>query len=120
MDNNRWVIDTSFKLSNGKQPIHDFFDTLTPNEFHYVENALDRLEKYGPDIGRPTVDYLEDHICELRVRVGRVNVRLLFFRYNRNLVFLVGLKKYGSIPKGQLMIAKERRIDYLANIKKGL
>ena len=42
----------------------------------------------GFELRRPMADLLEDGIYELRVRVGKVNYRILYFFHGRNVAIL--------------------------------
>ena len=83
------------------------------------ENALDkcrvkleRLRDLGHELRRPEADYLRDGIYELRVRVGSVNYRMLYF-FHENIAAVVshGLTKEKRVPPKEIdhAVAAKRR-----------
>jgi phage-related protein len=69
-------------------------------------NAASRLNVCGPWVMNcdvPEADYLRDGIYELRVRVQRVNYRLLyFFHGDMAAVLSHGLVKEQRVPSGEI------------------
>ena len=65
---------------------------------------------------RPTADYLEHGLYELRVRRGRVPLRLLYFFHGRNRAVLVSaFPKQAAIPTIELIRARVRMQQFRAN-----
>jgi phage-related protein len=57
------------------------------------------LRERGYELRRPVVEYIGDDIYELRVEVGNVQYRILYFFHERSIVVLAhGLKKKKAIP----------------------
>ena len=66
----------------GNSPVVDWLRTLNatnPKAFDKCRAAIARLALLGHELRRPEADYLRDDIYELRVRLGSVNYRLLYF-----------------------------------------
>jgi phage-related protein len=75
-------------------PALDWLDEQSPDAREKCRRAIDRLGAAGHDLRRPEADYLRDGIYELRIRLGRVNYRLLYFFFARNVVLVAhGLTK---------------------------
>lgn len=76
--------------------------------------AIERLQDIGHELRRPQADLLRDGIYELRIRVGRVNYRILYFFHNRNVALLAhGLTKEKAVPTVDIdrAIARKRRYE---------
>lgn len=76
--------------------------------------AIERLQDIGHELRRPQADLLRDGIYELRIRVGRVNYRILYFFHNRNVALLAhGLTKEKAVPSVDIdrAIARKRRYE---------
>jgi phage-related protein len=59
---------------------------------------------------RPTADTLRDGINELRAKIGRVNYRVLYFFWGRNVACLShGLTKESKAPDADIDVARERK-----------
>jgi hypothetical protein len=69
----------------GLVPFLDWFKTLQRKARMKCQRQLILLQDLGYELRRPHGDYLRDDIYELRVRVGRVNYRLLYF-------FMMGMR----------------------------
>jgi phage-related protein len=74
------------------------------------------LEEHGHDPRRPHADYLEDDIYELRVKVRKVNYRILYFFHGRAAaVASHGFAKERQVPPGEIRLAVERKERFRAN-----
>jgi phage-related protein len=70
-------------------------------------------QNFGHELRRPTADLLEEGIYELRVGVGQVNYRILYFFHGRQLAILAhGLTKERAIPRTDLKTAIARKIKF--------
>ena len=75
--------------------------------------AINRLTLLGHELRRPHADYLRDGILELRVKVGRVNYRILYFYEGRNVALLAhALTKEKEVPKADIERAIRRKQVY--------
>lgn len=75
--------------------------------------AIRRLEAEGHTARRPLVENLGDGLYELRVRVGRMQYRLLYSFFGRNaVIFSHGLVKERSIPMADLDVARRRKAEF--------
>jgi phage-related protein len=75
-----------------------------------IAARIDALGQFGYELRRPIADYLRDGIFELRIRVGRVQYRILYFFHRQNAVVLVhGLAKEGIVPAADVDRAISRK-----------
>jgi phage-related protein len=78
--------------------------------------AIERLQAMGHELRRPQADLLRDGIYELRVRVGRVNYRVLYFFHGRGVALLAhGLTKEKAVPPADIDRAIARKLRYEAD-----
>lgn len=78
------------------------------------QHALERLERFGPTLRRPHVDYLHDDIYELRVQTpgGRLRFFYFFFAGNKIIVTHAIKKKTGPVPPAEINRAIAQRAAY--------
>lgn len=70
----------------------------------------------GCELRRPEADILKDGIYELRIRVRRVNYRILYFFHGRGVALLThGLTKEKAVPNADVERAIERKRRFTAN-----
>ncbi|HRP06800.1 MAG TPA: type II toxin-antitoxin system RelE/ParE family toxin [Opitutaceae bacterium] len=103
----------------GDSPVADWLRKLNethPKAFDKCRAAIARLALHGHELRRPESDYLRDGIYELRVRLGSINYRLLYFFHGRTVSVLAhGLTKESSIPVTDLQKAIVRKVAFAAN-----
>jgi phage-related protein len=71
-----------YQEQEGDAPVVEWLRELNATNskaFDKCRAAIARLALLGHELRRPEADYLRDGIYELRVRVGSVNYRLLYF-----------------------------------------
>lgn len=77
--------------------------------FKCVARILE-LSEQGNAMRRPHADSLRDGIRELRIRVGRVHYRILYFFIGQSVVVLShGITKEGAVPDSEIELAILRR-----------
>jgi len=79
----------------GDSPIDKFLDSLQIKVRAKVEKWMQKLQENGPTLPRPYSDTLRDKIRELRVSHGSLEIRLLYFFWNRTSIVMV----HGFIKK---------------------
>lgn len=103
----------------GDSPVVDWLRKLNethPKAFDKCRAAIARLALHGHELRRPESDYLRDGIYELRVRLGSINYRLLYFFHGRTVSVLAhGLTKESSIHVTDLQKAIARKVAFAAN-----
>ena len=73
--------------------------SINVKAFDKCRAALTRLALLGHELRRPEADYLGEGIYELRIRLGSINYRLLYFFHGRNQACLShGLTKEAAVP----------------------
>jgi putative component of toxin-antitoxin plasmid stabilization module len=78
-----------------------------------------QLEQFGFELRRPICDMLRDGIRELRVKVGRVNYRILYFFCGENIACLShGIKKERIVPDKEIDLALERKNLVVRDLEK--
>lgn len=78
--------------------------------------ALARLSLLGHELRRPEADFLQNGIHELRIRLGSVNYRLLYFFHERTASVVVhGCTKEDILPPTDIKRAIARKIAFTAN-----
>ena len=105
-----------YEKENGESPVREFiqqFDTLTEKPFVYAR--LELLEEYGSQLKRPYADYVRDKIYELRFKVSRKQIRILYFIHDKAIILTNGfIKKTKQIPENEIKRAIGYRRAYLA------
>lgn len=100
-----------YRDKNGYVPLLEWLDEQDRKVRVKCIAVIDVLGAQGYEVRRPTGDYLRDGIYELRMRVGRVNYRILYGFCGTNAVLLShGCTKEATMPSKEI----ERAI---ANLK---
>jgi phage-related protein len=112
--------DVLFYCETGQSaPVLEWLDELhrgNRRAYNKCLEAIDRLAQLGHELRRPTADFLQNGIYELRIRVGQVNYRLLYFFRGRNIAVLAhSLTKEREIPKADMAIALKRKAQFEAD-----
>ena len=104
-----------YQEDDGSVPILEWFERLPEKALDKCRVKLERLRDLGHELRRPEADYLRDDIYELRVRVGSVNYRMLYF-FHENIAAVVshGLTKEKRVPPKDIdraVAAKKRFVE---------
>ena len=84
--------------------------------FLKCRTAVARLAQLGHELRRPEADYLRDGIHELRVRLGSVNYRLLYFFHGRTVCVMAhGLTKEAAVPAADIERSLARKAAFTAH-----
>jgi phage-related protein len=99
-----------YRENDGTVPALEWLDELDRDALVKCRVKFDRLRELGHELRRPEADYLRDGIYELRVRVRRVNYRLLYF-FHGNVAAVVshGLVKEREVPAKEIEAAVRRK-----------
>lgn len=105
-----------FQEDDGTIPILEWFDQLPSKAIVKCRVKLERLQELGHELRRPEADYLRDGIYELRVRIGSVNYRMLYF-FHENIAAVVshGLTKEKQVPPKEIDRAVAARLRFIQN-----
>jgi phage-related protein len=104
-----------FKTSGGAEPVRDWLKLLTKADKQTIGNDIKTVQ-YGWPLGMPLVDYLNDGLWEVRVKLsgGRI-ARILFFMTEHTMVLVHAfMKKSKATLQHDLDIAKARKKQYLS------
>ncbi len=87
---------------------------LPPKAQDKCRLKIERLRALGYELRRPEADYLRDGIYELRVRLQRLNYRMLYF-FHENVAAVVshGLVKERQVPSREIVRAVGCRSRYV-------
>jgi phage-related protein len=109
-----------YKTASGRCPVREFLDSLNGRQAQKVTWVLSLIE----DLGTVPAKYFKklvntDGIWEVRVNVGRDTFRfLVFFDGPTVLVLASGFsKKSRKTPKKLIVLAEQRKSDYLQRRK---
>ncbi len=98
-----------YREDDGTVPLLDWLDNLSARAKAKCRVKLTRLEELGHELRRPEADYLRDGIYELRIGLGGVNYRMLYFFHGTTAAVLShGLVKKRAVPAKEIDAAVER------------
>src|SRR5438477_6652737 len=102
-----------YRETDGTVPVLEWLDSLPRPALVKCRVKLDRLKELGHELRRPEADYLRDGIYELRVRLGRVNYRMLYF-FHQNIAAVVshGIIKEREVPSREIDRAVTRKQSF--------
>jgi phage-related protein len=105
-----------YQEADGTVPLLTWLDRLPDKAKDKCTVALGRLVELGHELRRPEADLLRDGIYELRVRLRRVNYRMLYF-FHGNIAAVVshGLVKEDRVPPKEIDWALQRKRNFEAN-----
>ena len=106
---------------HGAVPVLEWLRALVrrqPRAAAKCNSALRQLEALGHELRRPTADYLEQGIYELRARLGRTNYRILYAFHRHAAVLLNAFTKENRIPAAVLVRAVRRLRRFLEDPNK--
>lgn len=110
-----------YEDGKGKKPVKEFIDQLDANLKAKILTRLAFLGEYWHELRRPFVDYLGDRLYELRIRLARGNVRIIYaYMFKNYIVLLHGIiKKTQKMPENDKLKAKKRVIDFQIRYNEG-
>ncbi len=107
-----------YQEQEGQVPLVDWLDSLPGKVQRKCLAKVELLAEHGHELRRPHCDYLEDKICELRVRYGNVNYRILYAFVGQNIVLLShGCTKKKEVPETEINRAIRNRDNYVHDRK---
>ena len=108
-----------YQEQEGDAPVVDWLRELRQTNakaFLKCRAAIARLALLGHELRRPEADLLRDGIHELRVRLGSVNCRLLYFFHGQTVsVVAHGLTKEAAVPAADIKRAMIRKAAFATN-----
>ena len=107
--------------ADGSVPVLEWLEEIgsrAPRAVKKCRAAIERLMVMGHELRRPEADILRDGIYELRVRVGRVNYRILYFFHGQGVALVAhGLTKEKEVPNADIDRAIKRKQKVTDNPK---
>jgi phage-related protein len=99
-----------FRDADGAVPVLDWLDALTKKALDKCRVRIGRLQELGHELRRPEADFLRDGIYELRIRLRRINYRILYF-FHDDIAAVVshGITKEKTIPAKEIDRAVDRK-----------
>ncbi len=108
-----------YQQKPGDVPMNDWLGGLSKKQRAKCGVFLERLGEFGSELRRPAVEYLEGtDLYELRVKVFKVHLRMLYFFHGRDAVVVShGFAKEGKIPPGEIRLATTHMERFKKNPK---
>jgi phage-related protein len=106
-----------FYMEDDKIPTQDWLDRRSRDEQDACYERLEELRDRGYQLEFPAAEHLGDGIWELRARVKKVRLRMLYCFYERETAVVThGFQKNTEkVPTIEIRRAKEKRARYQAN-----
>jgi phage-related protein len=107
-----------YREADGTVPVLEWLDGLPRPAIVKCRVKLDRLKELGHELRRPEADFLRDGIYELRIRLQRINYRVLyFFHGNTAAVVSHGILKERAVPPKEIDRALKRKEEFAKDPK---
>jgi phage-related protein len=110
-----------YQDGDGRVPVLEWLETLrgkNENAYGRCVAAIGRLAALGHELRRPLAGTLRGGVYELRIRNGRVNIRILYFFHGRGLAILAhALTKEDIVPAAGIERAVRRKLAFESNPK---
>lgn len=102
-----------YRNQRGEAPVEKYLSELEARHRQKVAVRLQLLAQEGPNLRRPYADVVEGPLRELRVGLGRLEHRVVYYFVLKDAVVLLHafLKKTGPIPEREMKVARERMDD---------
>lgn len=99
-----------FRDAGGGVPLLEWLDSLPRKARAKCLARIERLAELGFELRRPEADLLRDGIYELRVGLGGIHYRMLYFYFGRGAAVIThGLTKRREVPPKQINLAIQRK-----------
>ena len=111
-----------YRDNSGSAPVLEWLRELRRTDRRAYEKcvaAIGRLAELGHELRRPLADLLRDGIYELRIRIGRVHYRILYFFHGQNLAVAAhALTKEDRVPAMDIDRAIRLKREFAADPEK--
>jgi len=102
-----------YQESDGSVPLLEWLDEQPEKVQDKFTVLIELLEEKGYDLRRPSCDFLESGIYELRARCLNVHYRILYGFVGKNVILLShGCTKEAEVPKKEIRRAVENLEKY--------
>ncbi len=104
-----------YEKRNGECPVEEFLSNLDVKMRAKMVGLLEILEEKGTALREPYSKHLDDGIFEIRCKLGNDITRILYFFYYEGKIILTNgfIKKTNKTPQKEILLAKQRRKDYI-------
>lgn len=102
-----------YRTRDGSEPVNESIDALPVKVQVAIDNQIERVALFGPDLGFPYTSQIDGELRELRCHFGDDHYRILYQR-SRNLFVLLHFldKRTRAVPAADIGIAQRRWIDF--------
>ena len=106
-----------YRAADRSEPVSDAIDALPPKARVAIDNQIERLGLFGPELGYPYTSQIEGELRELRCHYGSDLYRVLY-RRSRNLFVLLHFlaKRTGRVPAEDIRVAHARWDDFVGRM----
>ncbi len=109
-----------YQEKEGESPVVDWLRELKKTNrkaFAQCVGRITQLESKGHELRRPSVDYLQDGIYELRAKHLKVQYRILYFFHGQNVAILSHgiIKAQTAVPDSEIEQAIRRKQKFIEN-----
>ena len=103
-----------YDKEDGKVPVEEFLNSLSPKLLAKTLKNIDLLEKFGNNLREPFSKKLVDGIFELRTKQSSDITRILyFFVIDKKIVLTNGfVKKSNKTPESEIELAIKYKKDF--------
>lgn len=102
-----------YRAADGTEPVNDFIDALEPKVQVVLDNQIERIALFGPQLPFPHSSQVDGELRELRCHYGNTLFRILYRRSDNLFVLLHAFeKRTGTIQEADKQIAHERWTDF--------
>ena len=110
----------AYEKENGEIPVEEFLNSVNLKMRAKIYGLMGILQEKGNMLREPYSKHLEDGIFELRCKFGSDITRVLYFFYYEEKIIMTNgfVKKTQKTPKGEILIAKDRRKDFIERVMK--
>lgn len=106
-----------YRAADRSEPVNDAIDALPVKVQVAIDNQIERLGLFGPDLGFPYTSQIEGELRELRCHFGGDHYRILYRRSKNLFVLLHFLAKHtGPVPAADIRVAKARWDDFASRM----
>ena len=99
-----------YREESGRVPIEKWLMNLPRQHYGKCLSSIRRLRQAGHRLRHPHAHVLEDGICELRPRYGKVRYWILYFWHSTGVVISHGfVKKTDKVPQSEIERARNRK-----------
>lgn len=114
-----WQVDF-YQEADGRVPVEDFLDGLSKQQRAKAVALIKLLEEQGTSLPFPYSSQVRGRLRELRTRLGKTRLRILYFGDPRRIFILLHgfVKAQEKLPEADLLIAEQRMVTHLNRLER--